>query len=65
MLVATEAEIRAAFAKAGWSNSVRLTTESKLETARALIEDRGYKEGPRSAGTRRGHRHAPHHARAG
>ena len=48
MLVATEAEIRAAFAKAGWSNSVRLTTQSKLETARALIEDRGYKEGPMS-----------------
>ena len=48
MLIATEAEIRAAFAKAGWSNSARLSTQSKLETARALIEDRGYKEGPMS-----------------
>ncbi len=48
MLVATEPELRAAFAKAGWSNSARLSTQSKLETARALIEDRGYKEGPMS-----------------
>ncbi|HYA18012.1 MAG TPA: LssY C-terminal domain-containing protein [Bryobacteraceae bacterium] len=48
MLLATEQEIQNAFAKAGWSSSARLSTESKLETARALIEDRGYKEGPMS-----------------
>jgi len=48
MLVATESELRNAFAKAGWSNAVRLSTQSKLETARALIEDRGYKEAPMS-----------------
>jgi hypothetical protein len=48
MLIATEAEIQAAFAKAGWSTAARLTTQSKLETARALIEDRGYREGPMS-----------------
>ncbi len=48
MFIGTEAEVRAAFEKAGWSSAVRLSTQSKLETARALIEDRGYKEGPMS-----------------
>jgi hypothetical protein len=48
MFIATEAELRAAFDKAGWSSAARLSTKSKLETARALIEDRGYKEGPMS-----------------
>jgi hypothetical protein len=48
MFIATEAELRAAFEKAGWSSPARLNGESKLETARALIEDRGYKEGPMS-----------------
>ena len=48
MFIGTEAQLRAAFAKAGWSSAERLSTKSKLETARALIEDRGYKEGPMS-----------------
>ena len=48
MFVGTEAEIRAAFTRAGWSTAERLSTKSKLETDRALIEDRGYKEGPMS-----------------
>jgi hypothetical protein len=48
MFLATEAELRAAFDKAGWSTAARLSTQSKLETARALIEARGYKEGPMS-----------------
>ena len=48
MFIGTEAELRAAFEKAGWSSAARLDTRSKLETARALIEDRGYKEGPMS-----------------
>ena len=48
MFLATEEELRAAFEKAGWASAARLTTKSKLETARALIEDRGYKEGPMS-----------------
>lgn len=48
MFVATEEELKAAFTKAGWSTAARLSGESKLETARALIEDRGYKEGPMS-----------------
>jgi hypothetical protein len=48
MFIATEAELTAAFEKAGWSSPARLDTTSKLETARALIEARGYKEGPMS-----------------
>ncbi len=48
MFMATDDELRAAFEKAGWSAPSRLNTKSKLETARALIEARGYKEGPMS-----------------
>jgi hypothetical protein len=48
MFIATEAELRAAFEKAGWSAASQLDAASKLETARALIEARGYKEGPMS-----------------
>ena len=48
MFIATEAELRDAFEEAGWSSAARLNGVSKLETARALIEDRGYKEGPMS-----------------
>jgi hypothetical protein len=48
MFLGTEQELRTAFETAGWSSAARLSTKSKLETARALIEDRGYKEGPMS-----------------
>jgi hypothetical protein len=48
MFLATEDELRAAFEKAGWAAPSRINTQSKLETARALIESRGYKEGPMS-----------------
>jgi hypothetical protein len=48
MFLGTADELRAAFEKAGWSAPSRLNTQSKLETARALIEARGYKEGPMS-----------------
>jgi hypothetical protein len=48
MFLATEDELRAAFDKAGWFQASRLSAGSKLETARALIEARGYKEGPMS-----------------
>lgn len=48
MFLATDDELRAAFEKAGWFAPSRLNTQSKLETARALIEARGYKEGPMS-----------------
>jgi hypothetical protein len=48
MFLATEDELKRAFEKAGWSSAERLSTQSKLETARAIIEARGYKEGPMS-----------------
>jgi hypothetical protein len=48
MFLATEDQLRDAFEKAGWSAPSRLNSKSKLETARALIESRGYKEGPMS-----------------
>lgn len=48
MFIATEQELTAAFDKAGWSSPAQLNAVSKLETARALIEARGYKEGPMS-----------------
>lgn len=48
MFLATEEELVAAFEKAGWSSAAHLNAQSKLETARALIESRGYKEGPMS-----------------
>lgn len=46
LLVGSEREIAEAFAKSGWSTAASLNGESKLETFRALMEDRGYKEGP-------------------
>src|SRR5262249_1202641 len=48
MLIGSDNQIREAFEKAGWSSAAKLDANSKLETARALIEDRGYKEGPMS-----------------
>jgi hypothetical protein len=48
MFLATEEELRTAFEKAGWSIPAQLNAASKLETARSLIESRGYKEGPMS-----------------
>jgi hypothetical protein len=48
MCLATADQLRAAFEKAGWASATRLSAQSKLETARALIEDRGYREGPMS-----------------
>jgi len=48
MFIGTEEQLKSAFEKAGWSVAARLSAESKLETARALIEDRGYREGPMS-----------------
>ena len=46
MLVGTLEEVQQAFKDAGWSNAGALTTEAKLETFRAIAEDRGYKEAP-------------------
>jgi hypothetical protein len=48
MFIGTADELQAAFQSAGWSAAAALSRASKLETARALIEDRGYSEAPMS-----------------
>ncbi|HXJ41584.1 MAG TPA: LssY C-terminal domain-containing protein, partial [Bryobacteraceae bacterium] len=48
MFIGTEEQVRAAFTKAGWFEAAQLSAQSKMETARAVIEDRGYREGPMS-----------------
>ena len=46
MFLGSKEEIETAFQKAGWSAASRLDSNSKLETFRALAEDRGYQEAP-------------------
>lgn len=46
MLIGTEEALQQAFTAAGWSSAAGLTTQSKLETFRAIAEQRGYKEAP-------------------
>jgi hypothetical protein len=46
MFIGTEQQVTGAFEAAGWSTAEALSSKSKLETARAIIEDRGYKEAP-------------------
>ena len=48
MFLGSRDQLQAAFEKAGWSEAQKLSGSSKLETFRALAEDRGYKEGPMS-----------------
>lgn len=48
MFIGTGEELRAAFQEAGWFAADVLSRSSKMETARALIEDRGYSEAPMS-----------------
>ena len=48
LFIGTAQEIQAAFHEAGWSPADVLSGSSKMETARALIEDRGYSEAPMS-----------------
>ncbi len=46
LFVGTQEQLEKAFAAAGWSTAAALSGQSKLETARAIIEERGYKEAP-------------------
>jgi hypothetical protein len=48
MFIGTEEQITKAFTAAGWFPASALGRESKMETARALIENRGYNEAPMS-----------------
>jgi hypothetical protein len=46
MLVGTLEQVQRAFSEAGWSSAAALSTQAKLETFRAIAEQRGYKEAP-------------------
>lgn len=46
MFIGPEEQLTAAFHEAGWSTAAALSAQTKLETARAIIEARGYKEAP-------------------
>ena len=48
MFIGTEDQVKEAFTKAGWFAADALSQTSKMETARAIIENRGYKEAPMS-----------------
>ena len=48
MFVGTDEQVKDAFTKAGWFAADALSQTSKMETARAIIENRGYKEAPMS-----------------
>ncbi len=48
MFIATQEQLLAAFHEAGWFPADRLNDVSKFETARAIIESRGYSEAPMS-----------------
>ncbi|HWB98827.1 MAG TPA: LssY C-terminal domain-containing protein [Bryobacteraceae bacterium] len=46
MFIGSLEQVRATFVAAGWSEAAALSTQSKLETFRAIAELRGYKEAP-------------------
>ena len=48
MFIGTAQQIQTAFHEVGWFPADMLSRSSKMETARALIEDRGYSEAPMS-----------------
>jgi hypothetical protein len=48
MFIGTAEQVQAAFQSAGWFAADALSQNSKMETARAIIENRGYKEAPMS-----------------
>jgi hypothetical protein len=55
MLVGTQEQVQRAFNEAGWSNAAALNTQAKIETFRAIAEQRGYKEAPVSVLLLEGH----------
>ncbi|MSV29929.1 MAG: hypothetical protein EXQ52_14465 [Bryobacterales bacterium] len=48
MFAGSREQVEAAFAAAGWTTAAARTSESVLETIRAVAEQRGYKEAPMS-----------------
>jgi hypothetical protein len=55
MVIGTQEQVQKAFAEAGWSSAAALSTQAKLETFRAIAEQRGYKEAPVSVLLLEGH----------
>lgn len=48
MFLASEDDLETTFTAAGWSTAAALNAKSGLETFRAIVENRGYKEAPMS-----------------
>ena len=48
MFIGTPEQVQSAFKEAGWFTAAELSAISKAETARAIIENRGYSEAPMS-----------------
>jgi hypothetical protein len=48
MFIGTEEQVKTAFKEAGWFTAAELSATSRAETARAIIENRGYSEAPMS-----------------
>ena len=48
MFIGTQEQVQSAFKEAGWFTAAELSAISKAETARAIIENRGYSEAPMS-----------------
>jgi hypothetical protein len=46
MFLGSQEEIAKAFREAGWFSAAALNTKAKLETLRAIVEERGYSEAP-------------------
>ena len=46
MFLGTAEQVQQAFEKAGWATAAQLSARSKLETFRAMAEERGYQEAP-------------------
>ncbi len=46
MFIGTQAQLEKTFTEAGWSTAATLSGQSKMETMRAVVEGRGYKEAP-------------------
>lgn len=46
MFIGTDQQLESAFKAAGWSTAAARDGESTMETARAIIENRGYQEAP-------------------
>jgi hypothetical protein len=56
MFLGTEEQLKEAFTRAGWVSAAALSTQAKIETVRAIVENRGYSEAPVSVLLLEGHR---------